>query len=309
MDNNSKLMPFVATVNVTCFDIVYAGIKEFPREGQEVYSSDFKLLLGGGSPATLITLSKLGIPVKIATYLGDDLFSKLAYAEYCGLGIEPTNLYRGCQMPVTVSTAVSTAKDRTFVSFNGDADFKAEDSEVYTVLKGAKLAYINEKYPQVNKRLRQDGTILFYDTGFCEGDTAETMRETLSVVDYYTPNYCEAVRLTGKSEIQEILQCLSELVPYPIVKLDKDGSAILADGKVKFVPIIQHFKRVDTTGAGDAFMAGLMFGVYHGYSLAECVLMGNIIGGKAVTGVGCLTEFFDSSQLMEEFHKQRHLLE
>lgn len=309
MDNNSKLMPFVATVNVTCFDIVYAGIKDFPSEGQEVYSSDFKLLLGGGSPASLITLSKLGIPVKVATYLGDDLFSQLAHAEYCRLGVEPANLYSGCQMPVTVSTAISTAKDRTFVSFNGDSGFRAEDDEVYAVVKGARLVYVNEKYPEVNKRLRQDGAVLFYDTGFCESDTVEAMREILSIVDYYTPNYREAARLTGESELPEILRRLSELVRNPIVKLDKDGCAILVNGEVKVVPIIQHFKRVDTTGAGDAFMAGLMFGVYHGHPLAECVLMGNITGGKAVTGIGCLAAFFDGAQLMEEFQEQRHLLE
>lgn len=60
-----------------------------------------------------------------------------------------------------------------------------------------------------------------------------------------------------------------------------------------------------STGAGDAFTAGLLYGLYHGYSFAECVLFGNITGGKCVTGVGCLTERCTEPELLELFHRYR----
>lgn len=42
---------------------------------------------------------------------------------------------------------------------------------------------------------------------------------------------------------------------------------------------------MNSTGAGDAFLAGLMYGLYHGYLFADSVApFGNITGGKSVTG-------------------------
>ncbi len=47
---------------------------------------------------------------------------------------------------------------------------------------------------------------------------------------------------------------------------------------------------MDTTGAGDAFLAGFCYGLYHGKS-AESILYGNLTGATSVTQVGCLTNF------------------
>ena len=66
-------------------------------------------------------------------------------------------------------------------------------------------------------------------------------------------------------------------------------------------------KRFCKTGAGDAFLAGLMYGLYHGYPFADCVRFGNITGGKSVTGVGCLTEYVQESELLALREKYKDL--
>ena len=64
VDNN-----FIAGIGCTNVDILYSGIDRLPNEGEEIFAREFSLQLGGGVPATLINLGRLGIKTKIATEL------------------------------------------------------------------------------------------------------------------------------------------------------------------------------------------------------------------------------------------------
>jgi sugar/nucleoside kinase (ribokinase family) len=43
----------------------------------------------------------------------------------------------------------------------------------------------------------------------------------------------------------------------------------------------------DTTGAGDNFLAGVAYGLYHGWPMDQCMKMGNAVGGYSATALGC----------------------
>ena len=56
---------FIAGIGCTNVDILYSGIDRLPNEGEEIYAKHFSLQLGGGVPATLINLGRLGIKTKM----------------------------------------------------------------------------------------------------------------------------------------------------------------------------------------------------------------------------------------------------
>lgn len=58
--------------------------------------------------------------------------------------------------------------------------------------------------------------------------------------------------------------------------------------------------QVDSTGAGDAFLAGLMYGLYHAKPIAQSIAYGNVTGGACVQQLGCLTAFVDEPTLLRE---------
>ena len=68
-------MSFIASTGVTNVDRMYVGMPRVPQEGEEIFSSGFRVQLGGGAPGTLVNAARLGLPAGLATYLGDDLFS------------------------------------------------------------------------------------------------------------------------------------------------------------------------------------------------------------------------------------------
>jgi sugar/nucleoside kinase (ribokinase family) len=96
---------------------------------------------------------------------------------------------------------------------------------------------------------------------------------------------------------------LAEYIPNPIVKLSKDGCIIKEEGKTVHIKAAQGFDSIDATGAGDAFLAGLMYGIYKGYNTKESVILGNITGGNCVTQIGCLTAEMDEETLQDYYRK------
>ena len=300
-------MSFVAAFGKLNIDLLYSGMPRIPNEGEEIYSKDFKVCLGGGLPATMINCSRLGVPAKIDTFLGDDMFSKFAKDELDKSGTK-YEIFKSKNFPLNVTSAIITEKDRTFVSYGGTETYSdAMLEKIYNSLKGAKVVAMQEKLIPVYKELKREGTILVLDTGYSDDMSLEKHKELIEIADYYTPNIDETEKLTGTKDYKEALKILGEYFEKPIVKLGKLGCAGY-DNDYFVVDNIDEFKCVDATGAGDAFLSGFIYGLYNDFDFRKCILAGNITGGKCVTGVGCLTEYITKEEIKEYLEKYIYLV-
>jgi Sugar kinases, ribokinase family len=288
---------FIASMGKICIDLIYSDVERLPKLGEEVFSKGFTIELGGGPPATLVSLHRLGIPVKLGTFLGQGQFSLFAAGKLTEYGVDYSNLYQGPeQEPLIISSVLSTRGDRSFVSYQpghtegGEMEkFYATEGQVYELFKGCRIAYVTLGYDDVWKRLKKEGSILVMDAAWKDDMHIDWYSNVFPYIDYFTPNEKEAPKLTNTKTPEEALNVLAEYIPNPIVKLSKDGCIIKENGKTVHVKAADRFENIDATGAGDAFLAGLMYGIYKGYSTKESVIMGNITGGNCVTRVGCLT--------------------
>ena len=105
-------MAFIAGAGAANVDLLYENMPKIPDIGEEVYTDKFSLQLGGGLPATLINLGRLGIETKIATELGDDMFSAFAREKFCENGVTPVNIYKGNGIPLNITSAIILENDR-----------------------------------------------------------------------------------------------------------------------------------------------------------------------------------------------------
>ena len=300
-------MSFVAAFGKLNVDLLYSGMPRIPNEGEEIYCKDFKVCLGGGLPATMINCSRLGVPAKIGTFLGDDMFSQFAKSELIKSGTQ-YEIFESTNYPLNVTSAIITSTDRTFVSYGGTETYSDKMLEkIYNALKGAKVVAMQEKIIPVYKELKKDGTILVLDTGYSEDMSLEKHKELIEIADYYTPNIDETEKLTGTRDYKKALKILGEYFEKPIVKLGKEGCAGY-DNDHFVVKNIDEFSCVDATGAGDAFLSGFIYGLYNDFDFKKCILAGNITGGKCVTGVGCLTEYVNKNEIKEYLNKYNNLI-
>ncbi len=290
-------MSFVAGAGSINIDLLFEGLPRIPNEGEELYSRGFSLQMGGGVSATLLNLAGLGVPVRIQTGLGNDMFSDFARRTFASFGVEPYNLADGTTgIPLNISAALLTPSDRTFVSYTDGLPM--DDARIYENSRGAKIVQMGVGSLEAYRRLKADGAILVFDTGWDDAMSLETYREYLELADYYTPNQKEALKITGTDQPADAARVLTQFFDKVIVKLDKDGCLILEDGQERIIPNIPVVHR-DSTGAGDAFLAGFLYGLYHDYSFAQSVLFGNITGGTCVTAVGCLTARLTEDELLD----------
>lgn len=294
-------MAFIAGAGATNVDLLYQGFDRLAGVGEELYCKDFSLQLGGGLPATLINLGRLGISTKIATELGNDIFSNFAREKFTQNGVNPTNLYSGNDIPLNITSAIILPKDRTFYTYgkgNIEPDEKALET-FYQIAKGSKICMMQlGGFLPVYKKLKEEGTILVLDTGWDDEMSIEKYHDYLELADYYTPNRKEAMKITDTDTPENAAKALKQYFNKVVVKVDADG-CIGIDGNEKFfVPSIEEFINVDSTGAGDAFLAGFMYGLFYDYSLKDCIKFGNVTGGKAVTEVGALSGYVTEQELL-----------
>lgn len=295
-------MAFIAGAGSTNVDLLYQGFDRLAGVGEELYCKDFSLQLGGGLPATLINLGRLGIETKIATELGNDIFSNFAKEKFIENGVTPTNLYEGEKIPINITSAIILPKDRTFYSYGKgtiEPDEKAMET-FYNIATGSKICMMQlGGFLPVYKKLKEEGTILVLDTGWDDEMSFEKYDEYLSIADYYTPNRKEALRITGTDNEKDAAYALKKYFDKVVVKVDADGCIGIDGDDYFFCPSIEEFKNVDSTGAGDAFLAGFMYGLFYDYPLKDCIEYGNITGGKAVTAVGALSGYVTEKELLE----------
>lgn len=299
-------MVFCAGAGSTNVDLLYKGFERLPKLGEELYCDEFSLQLGGGLPATLINLGRLGVSARIATELGQDMFSEFAKSKFQENGVEPVNLYDGDKIPLNITSAIILPEDRTFFTYGKgsiDPSESAKDA-FYEMATGAKVVLMHPGgFLPVYRGLNEEGTKLVLDTGWDEELSFSKYGEYLELADYYTPNRKEAMQITGASTPETAAERLRVYFDQVVVKVDKDGCIGMDGSKMFFVPSIDEFRNVDSTGAGDAFLAGFVYGLMHDCELRQCIAYGNITGGKAVTAVGALSAYVTESELQAYYEK------
>ncbi|MCI2132269.1 MAG: carbohydrate kinase family protein [Eubacterium sp.] len=297
-------MGFAAGVGFANFDMLFSGIGEIPREGEEVYARNFEIQLGGGVPATMINLSRLGEDARIITFLGRDFFSRFVDAELKKYKVRYSNVYEGSKVPVVVTTAMITKRDRTFMSYRAPIELSQEQTEkIVQCLQGAAVVDMHLGFLEIYRKIQKSGGTRFvFDTGWSDDLTIENTKEYLELADFYTPNQKEALKITGTDSLEKAADALSEFFPEIIIKLDREGCYYRNNqtGRKLIIPPISNIRAVDSTGAGDAFLSGFLYGLLHGYDTPDCIRFGNVTGGACVQGIGCLSSYVGKKELLDQ---------
>lgn len=295
-------MSFIAGAGATNVDLLYEDMPKIPDVGEEIYTDKFSCQLGGGLPATLINIGRLGIESKIATELGGDMFSAFASEQYKKNNVEPMNIYKGSSIPLNITSAIILKDDRSFITYGKgsiEPDDEAKES-FYNMAHGAKICLMQPGgFIEVYKKLKSEGTLMVLDMGWDENMSVEKYSDLIDTADIYTPNRKEALRITGAANENDAADALKKYIDRVIVKVDKDGCIGIDNGERFFVKSVEKFKNKDSTGAGDAFLAGLCYGLFYDYPLKDCIEFGNITGGKAVTAVGALSAYVTEKELLK----------
>ncbi len=103
-------------------------------------------------------------------------------------------------------------------------------------------------------------------------------------VDIIFANEEESKAFTGKDPLGS-LHDFAEQCEIAVVKIGSKGSLIKSKGQITRVEPIK-VNPVDTTGAGDLFASGFLYGLTNNFSLAKCGDLGSLCAGKVIEVIG-----------------------
>lgn len=286
-------------------DLIFTGLPELPRLGLDLFGTDFDMVPGAGF-RTAVALKRLGLRAGWPCDFGDDFFSRfvLDAAEHEGLDM---SLYRLHPFPLRrVSVSFSFRHDRGFISYM-DRQPEAAATELIARHRPRAVLISHLSYGDAQAALVEAahaaGALVCMD---CQADPATLdnpeVRAAIRRVDIFAPNMAEALHLTGAADLDDALAALAELAPLAIVKCGGAGAIARSGERVARAPALT-VPVFDTTGAGDCFNAGFLYGHLAGRALEESLRCGNVCGGLATTcrGVEALPTAEQLEALLEHY--------
>lgn len=259
---------------------------ELPPPGTERLVEDMRIRAAGNGGNAALVLAHLGLPPDLVGCVGDDPFGKMVLSQLRAAGLRD-----GVVTLSEIRTGLSVAfeaegRDRSFLTLLGSmAAFKASMVSQKSLESGLVLfcGYFN--LPSMRgaatrallEKARDSGGVTLFDCGWDpDGWSEETRHEVLDLlpcVDIFLPNKVEVQELSGFSgdplRAAHKLQKLSG--GWIVVKLGSDGC--IASGpkgethRAQAPPVSLS----DSTGAGDAFNAGLLHSISKGEEMLEAL--------------------------------------
>lgn len=260
------------------------------------YTSGMKIhrSTGGSAGNTVCALAALGANPGFIGKVGQDETGAFFGDTLRQRGVNA--LLATCDLPSGIaSTFISTDGERTFGTYLGAAaTLRAEDLS-RKMFAGYNYLYI-EGYLLQDHDLMLRAVQLAKEEGLqvcldmASYNVVEAERDffdqlIVKYVDIVFANESEALAYTGKAP-HEALEEIASKCSIAVVKTGKEGSLVKKGAEVIQLLSCPIDNVLDTTGAGDFYAAGFMYGLTCGYSLEKCVQISTILATAVIQEVG-----------------------
>lgn len=248
---------------------------------------------GGSTSNTIHGLARLGAPAGYIGKIGCDEMGDFFRREMARFHVTPHLIESDVDTGIA-TTFISQDAERTFATYLGAAammtpdelDPKVFDQYDCIHVEGY-LIFNHDLILKVCQIAKEKGLKISMDMAsynIIEANYDFVKMLLTDYVDIIFANEEEAKAFTGK-EGCEALEVLSEYCPVAIVKVGKEGSFIKMNGEVTQVGVIP-VKAVDTTGAGDIYAAGFLYGLMNDYTPTKAGELAAYLAGRVIEHVG-----------------------
>ncbi|MBU6459619.1 MAG: carbohydrate kinase family protein [Proteobacteria bacterium] len=298
-----------------CGSMAYDTIMVFPEKFQDHILPDRLHILnvsflvpemrreyGGCAGNIAYNLHLIGIQGSIMATVGDD-FSP--YAERLGkLGLSLDHISRIDGTYTAQAFITTDVSDNQITAFHPGAMSYSHVNHVYQA-QGTRLGIVSpdgrEGMLQHAAEFEEAGIPFIFDPGqglpmFSGDDLLALIRQA----SYVTVNDYEAGLLTHRTGLSQ--DALASEVKALVVTQGEAGATIYADGKKISIPVVVPHQIVDPTGCGDAFRAGLLYGLDQGLDWTTTGNLASLMGSLKIASRGGQNHVSDRQGIFDMFH-------
>jgi ribokinase len=267
-------------------DLIFYDLPRLPRAGEELKTSRFARVPGGGVIITAVTAARLGIRTRAVTAVGD-----LGRTHLRRERVVLRDVKKEGEAPA-ITAAISTGRERTFVTYNGVNDVL--EARLLRELPREPARHVHcaffpsrcARWVRVVRALQRRGSTVSWDFGWNPPLTSDSaFPALLQAVDLIFVNESEALLYSRRRSGRAAMAWWPGAARATVVKLGARGAVYLSRQAVLRAPA-PRVKVVDTTGAGDAFNGGYLAAFVRGGDVGECLRIGNRAGAESTTRPG-----------------------
>jgi len=289
----------IICLGIAVADLLGGPVRKLPERGGLQLVDHMGLFAGGCAVNTATALARLGLPVAIIGKVGDDPLGEFLVKGLVDQNVDTSAIKKDTDAGTSATMVmVDPDGERRFVHYIGaNACLTFDDVELSTIDRAAILhiggcfvmpGLDGEPTLSLLRHARQVGVTTFLDTAWdAQNRWLELIGPYLPYIDYMVPSLSEARAITGLDEPAAIAYSLVEMGAGTVaIKMGADGCLVMGgDGQPHRFPAYE-VDVVDATGAGDAFAAGFIAGVYMDWPLDQTAALANALGALCVTAMG-----------------------
>ncbi len=309
-------MPQVVCLGIIVIDISARPVDEMPEKGLLEMTEQISIDLGGHATNSGRCLSILGVDVAVMGCVGQDELGDFAIEELNSRDVDTSGIYR-TQITDTAVTLVliDSSGERSFIHAIGangqirpeylDMDLIKSPELLYMAGALAMPGFDGEPQAQVMAQAKQAGVTTVLDVVWDgTGKWLETLEPTLAYTDIFVPSVVEAREISGRQAPEDVAQFFLDQGIKIVGLTNAEQGAYVSTADMQMNVPAYEVEVVDTTGAGDAFTAGFIYGYLEGWDLERTTRFANAMGALATTAVGTTTGI-NSYQQVHDFLSQR----
>jgi ribokinase len=284
-------------------------VDRIPGAGETILGTGYRVDFGGKGSNQAVGCARLGARVDFVASIGKDRFGEMAIGLYRDEGIDVAHVQQSDNAPTGVGFIVVEAESgQNCIVLDPGANELLTAGDVSTAADALKCAAVVLTQLEIPAEAAEAALAIGRTAGAVTILNPAPVRplpaSLLKMVDVLTPNETEAKVLASRvpddSIDPEIVahELIVRGVKQVVMTLGEKGALLVSGSECKRFPAVL-VRAVDTTGAGDAFNAGLATALANDASLEEAVQFAVIVGAMAVTKDGVIPSLPRRSEVLE----------
>lgn len=301
----------VICAGLSTVDLIAGILEPDALKRDSTYLETLSMQIGGDAVNQAVVLSRLGCKVGLMALIGNDLWGNYLKDTLEKEKVDCSMISVDPKLATTVSIVMLDEKrERHFAVEKGCMDYFGTCHINFDAVRDARIVSLGSNLAlkaldgngtcELFAYAKKHGAITAADYSIGKGDEIvdkNMISDMLKQTDYILPSYGEACLITGETKEKQIVEAFLDMGATNVVlKLGERGCYLHANGIDKQIEAYPA-KLVDTTGAGDCFASGFLYGIYKGMDAEECARLACAAGSIGVEVVGANTALRSVKQL------------
>ena len=298
-------------LDVICISaaLVYmvAQVERHPQDDDEVFVSNLKLMSGGAAANTAYACAKLGLNTAFIGKLGiDDEFGRIIIKDFEDVALDISLIKYSAEYGTgSAYIVLSKDGDRRIYAHSGAANYLTKEDIISDEILRSKVVFLSslknlDSFIEAAEIARNNDVSVILNPGMLIIEQGlEKIKHLLEKIDVFILSQREIKTLLSLEDVNfedingnvKISELFNLGIKAVIITMGKKGATLINQRKSEKISPVDVKEIVDTTGAGDAFSAGFIYGFVNNLSfkfdaLKKNVMLGNFVAAKCIQKLG-----------------------